>query len=66
MGRYPPIPRTRSSPDRVAAIRGEDMDAMSKITIEEEMGYADGGLAISIGVASLPFSMAAMFPMPKF
>jgi alkylation response protein AidB-like acyl-CoA dehydrogenase len=44
----------------------EDMDAMSKIILEEEMGYADGGLAISMGVASLPFSMAAMFPSPKF
>ena len=44
----------------------EDVDAMSKIILEEEMGYADGGLAISAGVASLPFSMAAMFPTPKF
>jgi alkylation response protein AidB-like acyl-CoA dehydrogenase len=44
----------------------EDMDAMSKIILEEEMGYADGGLAISMGVANLPFSMAAMFPNPKF
>ncbi len=44
----------------------EDMDAMSKIILEEEMAYADGGLAISMGVASLPFSMAAMFPSPKF
>jgi len=44
----------------------EDMDAMSKIILEEEMGYADAGLAISLGVASLPFSMAALFPHPKF
>ena len=44
----------------------EDMDAMSQVLLVEELGYADGGLAISMAVSSLPFSMAAMFPNPKF
>ena len=43
----------------------EDMDAMSYILLAEEMGYADTGLAISMAVSSLPFSMAALFPNPK-
>jgi alkylation response protein AidB-like acyl-CoA dehydrogenase len=43
----------------------EDMDAMSFIFLAEEMGYADAGLAISMAVSSLPFSMAALFPNPK-
>jgi alkylation response protein AidB-like acyl-CoA dehydrogenase len=43
----------------------EDMDAMSQIILLEEMGYADPGIAVSMAVSSLPFSMAAMFPNPK-
>jgi len=43
----------------------EDMDAMSRILLGEELGYADAGLAISLGVASLPFEMAALFPTPR-
>jgi len=43
----------------------DDMDAMSRILLGEELGYADAGLAISLGVASLPFEMAALFPTPR-
>jgi len=42
----------------------EDMDPMSGILIAEEMGYADAGLAISLGVASMPFAACAMSPDP--
>lgn len=43
----------------------DDMDAMSRVLIAEEMGYADPGLTISLGASNLPFSMAALFPIPK-
>ncbi len=43
----------------------EDVDAMSGLLIAEEMGYADAGLTISLGVSAIPFSMAALFPNPK-
>jgi alkylation response protein AidB-like acyl-CoA dehydrogenase len=42
----------------------EDMDPMSGLSIAEEMGYADAGLAISLGVSSMPFAIAAMSPDP--
>jgi alkylation response protein AidB-like acyl-CoA dehydrogenase len=40
----------------------EDMDPMSGVLIAEEMGYADAGLAISLGVASMPFAACAFSP----
>jgi alkylation response protein AidB-like acyl-CoA dehydrogenase len=43
----------------------EDVDLMSAILISEEMGYADAGLAISLGVASMPFAACAMSPEPE-
>jgi alkylation response protein AidB-like acyl-CoA dehydrogenase len=43
----------------------EDMDAMSRVLISEEMGYADAGLTISLGASSMPFFMAALFPNPR-
>lgn len=43
----------------------EDMDAMSRLLVGEELGYADAGLAISLAAAGMPFSYAAMFPNPK-
>jgi alkylation response protein AidB-like acyl-CoA dehydrogenase len=43
----------------------EDVDAISRVLIVEEMGYADAGLTISLGVCNMPFSMAALFPNPK-
>ncbi len=43
----------------------EDMDPMSNLLMGEEMGYADAGLTISLGVAGMPFAYAALFPNPK-
>ncbi|RJP84059.1 MAG: acyl-CoA dehydrogenase [Desulfobacteraceae bacterium] len=43
----------------------DDLDPMAAIRITEQLGYADAGLTISLGVSSLPFNMAAMFPMPE-
>ena len=42
----------------------EDMDPMMGILFLEEMGYADAGLAISLGVASMPFTAWQYFPVP--
>ena len=44
----------------------EDMDPMSRLLIGEEMGYADAGLTISLGVSNMPFAMAALFPYPYY
>jgi alkylation response protein AidB-like acyl-CoA dehydrogenase len=43
----------------------EDVYAMSRVLISEEMGYADAGLTISLGASSMPFFMAALFPNPR-
>lgn len=43
----------------------EEMDPMTNLLIGEELGYADAGLSISLGVAGMPFSYAAMIPNPK-
>ena len=37
------------------------MDSMAGYLIAEEMGYGDTGLAISFGVANMPFGFAAVF-----
>jgi alkylation response protein AidB-like acyl-CoA dehydrogenase len=42
----------------------EDVDPMSALLIAEEMGYADAGLGISLGVASMPFAACALSPDP--
>ncbi len=48
----------------------EDMDPDSRYLVGEEMGYADAGLAISLGASGLPFSVAGAlapwFPDKKF
>jgi len=44
----------------------EEVDPMSRLLIGEEMGYADAGLTISLGVSNMPFDMAALFPNPEF
>ncbi len=41
-----------------------DLDPMAAILMTEQLGYADAGLTISMGVSSLPFNMAALFPSP--
>lgn len=42
-----------------------DVDPMSEVLMVEEMGYADSGLAISFGVDSMPFALAALSPDPQ-
>ncbi len=43
----------------------EDMDPMMSILMGEEMGYADAGLAISLGVSNMPFSFCQYLPVPE-
>jgi len=43
----------------------EDMDPMMGILMLEEMGYADSGLAISLGVAGMPFAFCQLLPVPE-
>ena len=43
----------------------EDLDPMAGILITEQLGYADAGLTISMGVSSMPFNYAAIFPIPE-
>lgn len=43
----------------------EDLDPLSTVLMAEEMGYADAGLAISFGVDSIPFALAALSPDPE-
>ncbi len=43
----------------------EDIEPMAKVLIMEQLGYADAGLAISMGVACMPFAYAAYFPVPE-
>ncbi len=40
----------------------DEAEPMAGVLIAEQLGYADAGLAISMGVSSLPFNYAAMFP----
>ncbi len=43
----------------------EDVERSATIMIGEEMGYADAGLAISLGVSVMPFYLAALSPEPE-
>ena len=43
----------------------EDVDPLSALLIAEEMGYADAGLGISLGVASMPFAACSLSPDPE-
>ena len=43
----------------------EDMDPLMSFVIIEELAYADVGLAVSLGVAGMPFTFAQMSPEPK-
>lgn len=42
----------------------EDMDPMMGILMLEELAYADAGLAISLGVSSMPFTFCQYLPVP--
>ena len=43
----------------------EHLDPMAAVLIAEQLGYADAGLAISMGVSCMPFNYAALFPIPE-
>jgi alkylation response protein AidB-like acyl-CoA dehydrogenase len=43
----------------------EDLDPMSGYLITEELGYADAGLTISLGVSGMPFAFCQLSPNPK-
>ena len=43
----------------------EDMDPLTSFVIIEELAYADVGLAVSLGVAGMPFTFAQMSPEPR-
>jgi len=43
----------------------EDLDPMAAILVTEQLGYADSGLTISMGVSCMPFNYAALFPIPE-
>jgi alkylation response protein AidB-like acyl-CoA dehydrogenase len=43
----------------------EDMDPMMNLLMTEEMGYADSGLSISMGVAGMPFAYCQLSQVPK-
>ncbi len=55
----------KSSIPKASGGMAEDMDAMSRLLMNEEMGYWDSGLAISFAVDSMPFALAALFPDPE-
>lgn len=42
-----------------------ETDHLTAILIAEQLGYADAGLAISLGVSSRTFYLASMFPHPE-
>ena len=44
----------------------EDMGPLGSVLIGEELGYADAGLAISLGVSSMGFNFLPLFPDPEF
>jgi alkylation response protein AidB-like acyl-CoA dehydrogenase len=50
----------RGLPEAVGGFQDGSSTPMSSYVITEELGYADAGLAISLGVAAHPFTYAAM------
>ena len=53
-----------SIPKTAGGMQG-DIDELAQVLMIEEMGYADAGLAISFGVDSMPFALAALSPDPE-
>ncbi len=43
----------------------EEMDPMMNLLSTEELGYADAGLAISMGASGMPFAYCQASPVPK-
>ncbi|HOS97494.1 MAG TPA: acyl-CoA dehydrogenase family protein [Deltaproteobacteria bacterium] len=54
---------TLQIPSTCGGMAGEN-DPMASILIAEQLGYADAGLAISMGVSCMPFNFAALIPTP--
>ncbi|MBW2142743.1 MAG: acyl-CoA/acyl-ACP dehydrogenase, partial [Deltaproteobacteria bacterium] len=54
----------RVLPKTMGGMAGE-LSPMASFLIGEEQGYADAGLAISLGVAGMPFAYCAMSPDPE-
>jgi len=50
-------------PKNLGGMAGES-DLLASIRIAEQLGYADAGLTISLGVSARTFNLAAMFPHP--
>lgn len=48
-----------------AAFGGLEQDALSSALITEELGWGDGGLAISLTVSVMPYILAALSPDPE-
>ncbi|RJP69577.1 MAG: acyl-CoA dehydrogenase [Candidatus Abyssobacteria bacterium SURF_17] len=43
----------------------EDVDALTAILVQEQLGYGDAGLAMSFGVSMMPFIIASIFAKPE-
>ncbi|MDA8141535.1 MAG: acyl-CoA/acyl-ACP dehydrogenase [Desulfobacteraceae bacterium] len=43
----------------------DGLDPMATLLLNEQLGYADAGLAISLSVACMPFALAALIPDPE-
>ncbi len=54
-----------SIPEEFGGTGGGDLDPKLGPIIAEEMGHADAGLTISLGVSSMPFYLATMSQEPK-
>lgn len=54
---------TTQIPKNLGGMAG-DTDPIAGVWMVEQMGYADVGLAVSLGISSRTFNLAAMFPHP--
>jgi alkylation response protein AidB-like acyl-CoA dehydrogenase len=54
---------TTQIPKNLGGLSG-NMDPIAGIRMIEQMGYADVGLAVSLGVSTRTFNLAALFPHP--
>jgi len=54
----------RGLPEELGGL-GTTVDPLSSYLINEQLGYGDGGLAISLGAAGAPFAYAAMLEDPE-
>jgi alkylation response protein AidB-like acyl-CoA dehydrogenase len=54
----------RGIPEELGGL-GNTIDPLSSYLINEQLGYGDGGLAISLGAAGAPFAYAGMLEDPE-